>query len=244
MDKKIAIIKDGSSDFMVLKSFISSIFSNELNITLSDKNFLDLEELQIGEAIEKYIDKSNKTNELNINGKHANNLKNTVISVLYAATKQHVFSNKDIIILNGDAEHKLINNENFFKNWVRRVYAVIYLSVDEFYSKMNSQGYSFQDLPVIIPLILFPSIEILVAACYLSDKEKKNIRKLRANPDLKVKVWNTDNIPEAIENGKIMEVLKLCFPNNDTSSLKEIYDEIPEVRNLIHTLTYPEKQSI
>jgi len=243
MNKKIAIIKDGSSDFVVLKSFISSIFNNELNISLSDNNFVDLKGLQIGEAIEKYIDKANKTNETNINGKHASDLKNTIISILYAATNHNEFNNKDIIVLNGDAEHKLMKNENFFEDWVRRLYAVIYLSVDEFYDKMNSQGYSFRNLPIIIPLVLFPSIEILVAACYLSDNDKKTIRELRAKPDLKMKVWDTDNIPTAYENGKINEVLELCFSNNGASSLQEIYKDIPEVRNLMHILSYPEKQS-
>lgn len=45
--KTIAIIKDGYSDFMVLKSFISSIFAIEQNIKLEDNNFVDLRDLNI-----------------------------------------------------------------------------------------------------------------------------------------------------------------------------------------------------
>lgn len=240
--KKIAIIKDGHSDFMVLKSFISSIFTIEQNIELEEKNFVDLRGLNIGGAIGKYLDKANKVSETSANGKYAIELKNSIINVLFAASKNKTFSNKDIIVLNGDAEHKLITNEKFFDNWVRRLYSIIYLSIDEFYEKMSYQGYTYQNLPIITPLILFPSIEILVAACYLSDKDKKAIRKLRANPDLKKKVWETDNIPVAIETGKVEQILELCFNSGNSSFLQEIYKEVPEVRTFVHTLTYPERK--
>jgi len=119
---------------------------------------------------------------------------------------------------------------------------VIYLAIDKFYNGMVIKGYGFKDLPIIIPLILFPSIEILVAACYLSDADKGKMRELKAKPDLKIKVWDTESIPVAIETGKIDEVLQLCF-NNGNASLDEIYKSIPEARNLIHILslsrTYP-----
>ena len=88
------------------------------------------------------------------------------------------------------------------------------------------------------------SIEILVAACYLSPKDKKTIRKLRAKPDLKKKIWETDNIPKAIETGKIANVLEICFDIENNSFLHEVYKEIPEARSFVHTLTYPEKIKI
>lgn len=242
--KKIAIIKDGYSDFMVLKSFISSIFTIEQNIELEEKNFIDLQDLNIGGEIGKYLGKANTSKETNINGKHATVLKRAIINVLYVALKDKEFNNKDIIILNGDAEHKLIKNEYFFEDWVRRLYSIINLSIEEFYQKMNKQGLTYQNLPIIIPLILFPSIEILVAACYLSNKDKKTIRNLRAKPDLKKKVWETDNIPAAIKTGKIKQVIELCFNNHNNSFLHEVYREIPEARNIVHTLTYPEKMNI
>ena len=119
---------------------------------------------------------------------------------------------------------------------------MIYLAIDKFYNGMVIKGYGFKDLPIIIPLILFPSIEILVAACYLSDADKGKMRELKAKPDLKIKVWDTESIPVAIETGKIDEVLQLCFKNGN-ASLDEIYKSIPEARNLIHILslsrTYP-----
>ena len=156
--KKIAIIKDGYSDFLILKSFISSTFKHEQNIYLEEKNFIDIKGLKIGEGIEKYLDNANKDNEVSVNGKHAIKLKNSIINVLYASSNNENFNNKDILILNGDAEHKLIKHENFFEDWVRKLYSIIYLSIDEFYEKMNFRGYTYQNLPIIIPLILFPSI--------------------------------------------------------------------------------------
>lgn len=241
MKKKIAIIKDGYSDFMVLKSFISKLFVIEQNINIPPDNFIDLQDLKIGDAIDKYLVYANKNNETNLNGKYAKELKNSIINVLYVAITKNNFNNKDILILNGDAEHRLIRRENFFDEWVKRLISIVKLSIDEFYEKMCKQGYLYNNLPIVIPLILFPSIEILVAACFLSDREKQTMRELRAKPDLKNKVWETDNIPFAIETGRINQVLDLCFNSDNNTSLDEIYKEIPEVRNLIHILSYPEK---
>ena len=238
--KKIGIIKDGLSDFMILKKFLSSIFQKEQNIEIKDKNFIDLKGLKIGENINEYIDKANKNEEKDINGECADKLKKNILSILYAAaTKYEDFTNKDIIVLNGDVEHRLIENENFFEEWVRRLYSIIHFSIDKFYDRMSLKGYSYINLPIIIPLILFPSIEILVAACYLSYKDKNTIRELRAKPDLKMKVWDTEYISAAIDNGKIENVLNLCFDTDYENSLYNIYKEIPEVRSFIHTLTYP-----
>lgn len=240
-ESKIAVIRDGYSDFMVLKSLVSSIIKTERNVNLNDENFIDFEDLQIGDAVSKYIDKANKEQETDLNGKRAISLKKKIIAVLYTAIKKEGLCNKSILILNADAEHKLMQKEVYFKTWVRQLYSVINTSIEEFYDKMVKEGYSYQNLPLIIPLILFPSIEILVASCYLSDNEKTSFRKLRAKPDLKKKVWDTENIPYAIDTGKITEVLNLCFVDND-NSLNEIYQYIPEARNFIQTLTYPEKQ--
>ncbi|MFK5969789.1 MAG: hypothetical protein QM487_06675 [Candidatus Marithrix sp.] len=231
--KKIAIIRDGYSDFMVLKSFLSSVILNEQNIKLSDKNFLD-SELNIDDAINKYLDSNKENKEARIK-----NLKNKILGALYAASTKESLTNKDIIILNSDAEQRLMQLKNFYKDGNRELYSVIHLAIDEFYEQMVNQGYGFKDLPIIIPLILFPSIEILVAACYLSGVDREKMRTLRAKPDLKIKVWGIENIPVAIETGKIDEVLEFCFDKDNTSSLNEIYKYIPEARNLIHILSYP-----
>lgn len=238
MNKKIAIIRDGKSDFKVLTSFIKSILNTKQNISLPEDNFIDTNDLNIADAIAKYLGNASKGKETTINDKPSSELGNAIIAVLTVATRKYELTHNDIIILNTDAEHILIDKKIFFeKEWIKRFYCVIYSSIEKFYEQMTNQGYSYDSLPIIIPFIPFPSIEILIAACLLSEKDIKTIRTLKANPDLKQKVWGTANIPMASETGKIEEVLNLCFNNGDETSLKRIYKEIPEVRNLIHILT-------
>jgi len=235
---KFSIIRDGYSDFLVLKSFISSIIYAEQNVKLNDDDFTDLEDLKIGESIKRYLDKKNNNGEDNEEDKEAKKLENTLVTVLTVALKDKGLTNKDILILNADTEYILTKKEDFHKDWVRKLYCVIHSAINEVYRIMVEQGLNFKNLPIIIPLILFPSIEILVAACYLSENQKNDMRKLKAKPDLKNKVWGTDRIGSAIESGKMQEILELCF-SNGSDSFNDIYKDIPEVRHLIHILSYP-----
>ena len=53
-------------------------------------------------------------------------------------------------------------------------------------------------------------------------------RSLKAKPDLKQKVWQTDSIHEALETGMFDEILKqYIVPKN----LNQIYKHIPEAEN-------------
>ena len=234
-DVKFFITRDGGSDFLVLKYFISSIFLNERNIQLSDDNFVD-SEMNIGASIGKFLDAKNKSDD--IKKQRIKELEKRIIQTLVVIVSKGV-SNKDIIILNADTENKLECKEKYYEEkWINQFYLTVYFAIDKFYERMIEQGYTFEDLPAIVPLILFPSIEILVAACYLQDSEKIKMRTLKANPDLKKKIWEETDMKFAIENGKVSEVLEICFTGKN-DSLKDIYKHIPEARNLINILRCP-----
>jgi hypothetical protein len=234
-DIKFFITRDGGSDFLILKSFISSVFLNERSIQLSDGNFVD-SEMNIGGSIGKFLDAKNKSDD--IKRQRIKELENRIMQILHTIISKGV-SNKDVVILNADTENKLERKEKYYEeNWINQFYLTVYFAIDKFYERMIEQGYNFDNLPVIIPLILFPSIEILVAACYLSESDKKLMRNLKPNPDLKQKIWKETDMKRAIENGKVSEVLEICFTGKN-DSLKDIYKYIPEARNLINILRCP-----
>jgi len=232
---KFFITRDGGSDFLVLKSFVSYIFLNERNIQLSDDNFVD-SGMNIGGSIGKFLDAKNQSDD--IKRQRIKELEKRIIQILVIIASKGV-TNKDIVILNADTENKLEYKEKYYEeSWISQFCLTVDFAIDKFYERMIEQGYAFENLPLIIPLVLFPSIEILVAACYLSNSDKVKMRTLKANPDLKNKIWEETNMKSAIESGKVNQILELCFTGRN-DSLKEIYKHIPEARNLIHILRCP-----
>jgi len=63
---------------------------------LNDNDFINFD-LKIGEAVTKYLYKSTNDKE-----KHSRELKNTIISILFLATKNEGLNNKTFLILNAE----------------------------------------------------------------------------------------------------------------------------------------------
>ena len=206
---------------------------------MEDDNFFEFESLKITDALSKYFDK-NKTTDYSLFGNAAKEFRNTLCSILFTAIskfekeKECLLTNKDILIVNGDAEHILGNQREYFKEWAYTINSVIWLGIEEFYNKMVEKGYSYENLPLIIPIILFPSSEILVASS-MDDFNKVNYRSFNAKPALKQKVYDTESIGEAITSGRLQEVLDTFVV---PESLSKIYSDLPEVRKMLHILTF------
>ncbi len=242
MNPQIAIVRDGCSDFLVLKKFISVIFEQHHFITLKEDNFFEYENLNISNVLSTYIAKAHLEN-YSLFEQSAVEFRKEISSILFIAVqkfskeKEFAFSNHDILILNGDAEKILGEKEIYFENWAYTINNIINLAIEEFYEKMVQNAYRYDQLPLILPLVLFPSSEILVASC-MYDFKKDNFRKLSAKPALKQKVYETEHIHHALETGKLNEVLELFVA---TENLSNIYHDLPEVRKLMQILTFAPK---
>ncbi|MCH8289684.1 hypothetical protein IH992_01085 [Candidatus Poribacteria bacterium] len=238
--KQVAIIRDGYSDYCVIKQFITAIFKHHHLVDLTDDNFFELGGLKISDAMAKYVDNADKHSDYTLHSEHANELRKRITIVLQTTFKKLdrdygiYLSNQDILVVNTDAEKILGKKHNYFNEWAYTLSGVLWLAIEEFYSMRVDGGFNYESLPLILPLILFPSSEILVAAC-MYDFSKENLRVLKAKPALKQKVYETDSIPKAIQSGKLHEVLsEFVVPD----SLKKIYKEIPEARKFIQILSF------
>jgi hypothetical protein len=238
--KNIAIIRDGFSDYCVLKYFVSAIFEYHYSAKLTEDNFFDLEQLNISNAVAKYVSKSAEDKNYGLYSKNADQLRSEITGILFTALKKFErekevgLCNKDILVINSDAEKILKHKHNYFNEWAYILNGILWFAIEKFYEEMVKKNYTYENLPLILPLILFPSSEILVASC-MYDFNRGNFRELKAKPDLKCKVYNTDNIPKAIQTGKLNEVLStFIIPE----AIKDIYKEIPEARKFIQILSY------
>lgn len=236
----IAIIRDGKSDFLVIQKFVSAIFTQHHFIELKEDNFFEFENpLNITNCLSTYLAKSHHDKH-SLFGNAAKELRREISGILwiavdnFAKNNDRPFCNKDVLVLNGDAEKILGQKQAYFADWAYSIYSVLWLAIEEFYDKMAENGYQHENLPLILPLILFPSSEILVAAC-MHDFQKENFRSFEAKPTLKQKVYETEHIPKALESGKLQEILD-CFVVPE--SLSEIYKDIPETRKFMQILAF------
>ncbi len=239
MNPQIAIIRDGPSDFLVLKKFISCIFQHHHQIELEEDNFFELENtLNIINALSKYFDKSTSEHALfsNIAGDVRRQIQQIILTAILKFSKEKDLSltNKDVLVLYGDAEKILGSKEKYFEPWAYTINSIMWLAIEEFYHKMVRQGYEYQQLPLILPIVLYPSSEILVASC-MDDFDKTNYRQFNARPALKQHVYETESIPLAIHNGTLAEVLNTFVV---PESLSKVYKDLPEVRKFMQILTF------
>lgn len=235
--RTIAIIRDGYSDFLVLRKFIQVIFNREIDDNLTDKNFYEFDSLKIFDPLSKYLEKVSKTEDYSFNSDAAKEFIDTLIPIYYASISKlqrelDTITNQEIIIINADSERLLLNKKNYFKDWAYSIKSIIQYSIELFYEKLIEQGYTYNNIPYFLPLILFPSSEILVASC-IYDFKKENVRELKPTPALKQKVYGSSSIPEALNNGNLTKILNTHIT---AETINNIYRELPEIRQLIHSL--------
>jgi len=234
--RNIGIIRDGQSDFSVLKKLIQIIFKKEKDEILNDNNFYEFSSLSLHDIISELYRKNLVSCNFLLNFTQYDKYEKIIINKLYSAYSQmnrqfENITNKDIIILNSDAEKILNNSENYFSDWAFCLSDFLKFIIYKFYHKMVKNGYSYKNLPLIYPIIFFPSTEILIASIKLSTQ---NYRKFEAKA-LKLKLYGTVNLKEVTkDNGLFFEILnKFIIEDN----LELIYKRTPELREFIHFIS-------
>lgn len=235
--RNIVIVGDGFSDYLVIRKFVKCLLQKHKNETLEDSSFLDLKSLSIHLSLVKYIDKVKLSGDYSYHSKEAKDLIDKLIATYFTCYKKFQIefdevSNKEVIIINADSESLIGSRLNYFEDWAYSLKGLVDYSIEIFYDKMVESGYSYEYLPLITPLILFPSSEILVASCIYNNGTDA-LRKLNPNPALKTKVYGSSSIDEVIKSGELYNVLDTYITSD---SINEIYREIPEARILIHSL--------
>lgn len=239
MNNLIQIIGDGSSDLDVLKQFVKSIFEKHHEIEFPNDNFI-LSDIKPRDEVDRYFAESKKESKWGLYSDSAIKFKDKIKSLLFTAynsleKEKDSVNNHDLIVFSTDSEVCLGNkNKAYFEEWNYTINAVICLAIEEFYDDMSQRGYVYENLPMILPIIIFPSIEILVAAA-MENYDINIDRTYKANPELKQRVWGTDSIPKAYDEGYIpLAIKEYITPEN----LHKIYKNVPEVRKFMQILAF------
>ncbi|OQW93237.1 MAG: hypothetical protein BWK79_12225 [Beggiatoa sp. IS2] len=216
--RRIGIISDGETDYRVFKKIVETLLSNEVKV-------IELRKQTLHDAVDKYWkDKSQSILQNAVKG---------ILNAAFSAFQSEIEENltcKDILLLTTDAEKRFafLNNEHIYWDSNDDYFGILHClmnAIRDFYSIQYKQGLSPGYLPMVIPIVTFPSIEpfLLIA----KGKKTSNING-KTPTDLKTFLYKTNNpCGEAIEQA-IKEI------NED--KVYEILKIIPESRFFIQTL--------
>lgn len=232
----IGIIRDGKSDYVVIKKFISCILGE-----CNDDVFFEFDQPNaMRDMTERYFDKAKKEPQYGLYTDSAKAFVKDVLEIIGTAffglseEKEAPLNNNDLIVLNTDSEVTLGKTEYYFSDWCYTLNSLMWLAIEKFYDNMAKQGYTHKELPLILPFVPFPCIEILVASC-MEDYDAEKHRKYRAKPDLKHHVWRNDDTKKASEEGTIDLFIEEYIISDN---LSKIYHNIPEARKFIQILSF------
>jgi hypothetical protein len=173
---KIAIAADGGTDFQVFKFLIEKyiIFDTDIEFTF-------LRRCPRGSDLLNDWWKAGQ-NELEWKNKVAEKFHRALISAYQEWNeKSEGISCRDYLIYHLDSERLAKNVEDIIKGWAREVIESLWRGIDLFYFRYGKICGNLLYLPKVIPVLLFPSTDIL-GAIYagISDyreKQPSNIKK-------------------------------------------------------------------
>ncbi len=237
--RNIGIIGDGKTDRTIFKKIVQSILPRNEN---DNVNFVELNRPSLGlrNAIDKYWKDSSKQGKYYLPTEHAKELEQETTQVLIGGFKDFeaeivgYLSNKDILILTADAEKIFKREESYFDEWGFSISKILFGASEKFYSVNIRYGYNLENLPLILSIVTFPSTEVLVAAA----KNNNNAHYGKKPNQLKQELYQTDNLSTITPEQ--LETKALKFINSTT--IKNIYGHVPEIRLFIQTLSCLSKQ--
>lgn len=238
LERNIGIIGDGATDREVFKNISECILSdgNKNNLTL---NYIELSRQNIHDAVEKYCREANKiTDGCYLTGKQALDLKNSVTRTLVGAFAEFesevgTISNRDIILLTADSEHTFSHPDDYFKDWRFSISKILVGSIEEFYREKARESYTHELLPLVIPCVVFPSTEILIAAAKIDSQKFIKSAYGKKPRELKQLLYGTTELQTLSDEDFSKKALDFI----NLESIGKIFQNVPESRTFIQTLS-------
>jgi len=233
----LGIIADGSTDQEIIARLAKCLLEN------ADPAESSLEEVMLGQSLYDYTNtfriKASQTRDYSFCSKHALDLRNGIVTVLLAAIAE--FQSKiprelrdcDLLVLHTDAELVLSSPEKYFEEWAVVISKIFLIAIEEFYHKTSQRGWQWEHLPLVVPLVPFPSTDILVAAAKTENSGTFGFHGRKAR-EIKIALYGVDDLRHLREEELKQKALDFITP----AACKAIYRHIPESRIFLRTLAW------
>jgi len=235
LERNIGIVGDGATDIAIFKKICECILSNG-DRDSPTANYIELKRQNIHDCVERYCREVNKVSSVcYLTGEQASQFRNSVTNTLYTAFGEFEaeigpISNHDILLLTADSENVLSYPDDYFKDWRFSISKILMGGIEEFYRAKARDGYTHECLPLVIPVVTFPSTEIFIAA--VRDMIGKNYGKKPG--ELKQALYGTTNLQTLREEVFTEKALDFITPE----SIGKIFQNVPESRYFIQTLSF------
>jgi len=227
--RNIGIIGDGPTDRIIFTKIVECILTEEdPSKEFIDCNIIELQRQKIFDFIQEYVKAKKK--KLSPNTQHlVNSVTGVLLSGFDELSNQVELCNCDIIILTTDSEQVLGMPDDYF-NYGIELFHILSEAAIKFYGGVLKLGYSQDNIPLVLPIITFPSTEILIAAARglkIADYYDK------IPLELKQKIYGVPDdrtVPYEDLKTKALDYITL-------EGIKNIFKNIPESRHFIQTLS-------
>jgi hypothetical protein len=224
LQRNIGIIGDGPTDRKIFGAMVKSILTEDTD--LIDCNIVELQRHTIHDFVEKYIKKLSMTRK-DLVIKIGRAILAGFEELLNEVTNN--ISASDLIIVTTDSEIVFSQPENYWERGAN-LFHILIDAVNWFYEMASNLGYAKDNIPLVLPLITFPSTEIIIAAARgfnaVDFYGKKPI-------ELKNLLYNLSK--DGRVNDQDLEKQALKFLN--VGGIEKIFLHIPECRYLIKCLS-------
>ena len=234
-NRYIGIVADGTTDQEIIAKF-SKCLSEK---TISSKDVILGQSFALDMQI--FRRKSSESKNYGLYDVPAIELKNKIITILSAAVGEfqslipRELKEFDLLVLNTDAEWYLSEQNNYFEKQNAVISKIFLIAIEDFYHLKEKYGYQWEQLPLIIPLIFFPSTDILIAALKIEniDTSPFGFHGLRANV-IKKKLYGVEDLSELRDQ----EFKEKALDFITIDAIKSVYKYIPESRLFLRILSW------
>lgn len=236
----LAVVADGSTDREVMSQLVCCALTKD-DAASVDPAFADIVLLQrqtIRNIVDKYWEHASRSGDYGLLSAHALEFVGNVVAMLHGAVADLEMETgrssgaQDVLVVSTDCEKQLASPDLYLEaEWAIVLPRLLWLTVERFYHVRAGSGFAISNLPLILPVAIFPSTDMLVAAAKVGlwgafDQHGKS-----AN-ELKRELYGVTELralpPEAFKT-KALDTLT-------PSAIPAIHKHIPESRLFLQIL--------
>ena len=234
-DRYLGVIADGPTDREVLKKLVCCTIggTSEPDDPTPFAKIVLLQRQTIRHHVDKFWYEASKSDDYRVISGHARTFMGSVIAVLDGSIDEfrrevgRDIEERDTLIINTDSERPLRSQDAYFgEEWCGSLSRLLWVAVEKYYHVGKSRSYTIRTLPLILPIPVFPSTEMLVAAADTNPYETFTYYGKKPH-ELKKLLYGQD-----FGFGQL--ALDMITPE----SVESIYAHIPEARLFLRILSW------
>jgi len=225
----IGVIADGPTDQRILER-IAKTCAEASEVTRAPVNVESLRGVALRDDLDRYWRTTQSTDSAATLKGRAALIEGTfkvLESAIFKFEKRigRLLSCRDRVILATDAERRLDRMERYFEEWAWVLPRLLEQAIEKWYHRKIGYGYTRANLPVVLQVVFFPSIDVLVAAAKATTKNAFDPRGLRPC-QLKRLLYGTDDLRAVSPDTFGRIALESITPEG----IENIWRMVPEVR--------------